>query len=138
MSANQPTKLETLFGGIDYTATLSDGSTEAVRIRQAPVAEYQRAALLDGDEFALVDWYCDKPRGWSLNLCPGSFDHIATEGARVNGHFFAYCRRLESKALNRLKAMAPDRLEQMIGKMLPSSTTSPTSFATPRSTPESP
>lgn len=49
----------TLFGGRTITGVLfTDGHTEDVRVRQLPLADYERAFACRDDEFALTALCC--------------------------------------------------------------------------------
>ena len=136
--SNGPTKEEQLRGGAEYTATLQDGTQEAITIRQIKLGEYRKASENWGDEMAMVAIYCGRTIEWVLNLSPESYDHIATEGARINQPFFGYCARTEAAAMQRARVLAPDRLNSILDTALPKTTNSPIGRRTPLPTPESP
>ncbi len=127
-NTNEPTRLETAFGGgPEFGVTLVDGTVEMVRIRQCPVAEYQDGVKRDGDDFALVEWYCNKPAGWAKKLIPPDFTHIVREGERINADFFGYLERAETKGLKRLarlKEVAPERYSEIVNQHLGTSSAS--------------
>src|SRR3954463_9053153 len=64
------TNLSTLLGGVDYSATKLDGSTETVRIRQLPIKQFPTYLTVLEDEPKMVELLCDKPEGWSDSLTP--------------------------------------------------------------------
>lgn len=136
--SNGPTKDEQARGGAEYTATMQDGSTEEILIRQIKVGEYRKAWVAWGDEMRIVALYCSKPIEWVANLSPESYEHIATEGARINLPFTNYCRREENATFNRARIMAPDHINAVLNSVLPNPTSLQTGRRTPQSTPESP
>jgi len=83
-----PNKTETLFGGIEWTLTRTDGSTERVRIRQLPVKLFPAYAEALLDEPKMVELLCDRPAGWSETIGIEDFEQIIVEGRRLNADFF--------------------------------------------------
>jgi len=136
--SNGPTKDEQARGGAEYTATMQDGTSEETLIRQIKLKDYRKASGVWGDEFAMVALYCDKPQSWVESLSPESYEHIATEGARINQPLFGYCARTEAAVMQRARVLAPDRLNSILDSALPTHTSLPTGRRTPQSTPESP
>ena len=134
-----PTKDEKARGGAEYTATMQDGTTEEILIRQIKVGSWRKAAANWGDEMKLVALYADKSLEWVGNLSPESYDAIATEGARINRPFSNYCSREEVTNVQRARILAPDQFNSILSTVLPPSPTSlPTGPRTPLPTPESP
>ena len=136
--SNGPTKDEQARGGAEYIAVMQDGTQEEFVIRQIKLKNYRKASAVWGDEFAMVALYCDKPQSWVENLSPESYEHIATEGARINQPFFGYCARTEAAVMQRARVLAPDRLNSILDSALPTPTSSLIGRRTPLPTPESP
>src|SRR5688572_11114890 len=80
--------IATLCGGIDYTATKRDGSSETVQILQLPIKQFPAYSKVLTDEPALVDLLTGKPKGWSETLTNESFEQIVQEGKKLNADFF--------------------------------------------------
>lgn len=136
--SNGPTKEEKMRGGAEYIATLEDGTQEEVLIAQIKIGQWKKASSNWGDEMKLVALYCGKTVAWVESLSPESYEHIATEGARINFPFTNYCRRDETITFNRARIMAPDHINSVLNSVLPNPTNSPIGRRTPLSTPESP
>jgi hypothetical protein len=119
---SEPTKWETLLGGVDYEARKLDGSTEAVRIRQLPVRLMDQYLNVLNDEPKVVELLCGRPAGWSDCLSNESFEKIVEEGTRVNADFFE--RFLARKAnmvstLHRLAGAHQAVVERLASATLP-------------------
>lgn len=130
----EPTKYETLFGGLPMFVTVRDDAAREVRrqevfLKQLPVRDYPAAFAAYGDEFKLADLYCGQAAGWSATLAPDSFSAVVTEGERVNADFFAYCERRQSREIALARRMPADLIEAALRQMrLPSATSSPNSL----------
>ena len=75
-------------------------------------------AVLLGGAIGLERQIAGKPAGWSLTLRPASFESILKEGERLNAGFFGYCERTEAKAIARLRRVAPEKLEELVGGIM--------------------
>ena len=80
--------MTTLLGGIKFTATKLDGSTEEIFIRQLPIKEFPVLRDHLGDELAMLEIYCAQPKGWAAMLMPASHDAVITEAEKLNRDFF--------------------------------------------------
>ncbi len=49
-----------ILGGVTVEALFRDGTKEEVKVRQLPIESIDRWVLLQGDEVALVELYCDR------------------------------------------------------------------------------
>jgi hypothetical protein len=114
----------TLLGGVTYNATKLDGSIEEVRIAQVPIKSFPDYLNAQEDEPRMVEMFCGKPKGWSDQLTPGSFEHIIAEGERINADFFS---RWVQRRLARQEKLMPGITE----KLLASRTTLPNSPSKP-------
>jgi len=85
---NTPTQTETLMGGITYVATKTDGTSETVTIRQLPIKLFPELLSHLENESAMAELFCARSQGWADTLTPDSFEHIVTEGERLNNDFF--------------------------------------------------
>lgn len=101
-------KLTTLNGGLTLTVTYEPRSesaepiSEAVKVRQIPVREYDAGFACIEDEPALVGFLAAKNRSWALTLNPDSYETVLTTGRKVNARgFFTYCERRTEQAERR-------------------------------------
>ena len=101
---------ETLFGGLEFEATLAAGGTEKVFIRQIPIRQMPRMLAALEDENRLVELFCDKPEGWSDALTVESFEKLVTEGERLNADFFS---RWVQRRLTRQEKVMPGITEKL-------------------------
>lgn len=111
----------TFFGGMTFTVTHEDGSTESVKVRQLPMRHYETAYQLIRDEIALTAFCCerstdkgpliaDKP--WALTLQPESYEQLQDAARKVNEKgFFSYARRRNESE----RAEKQETLEMMAG-----------------------
>lgn len=100
------TKTHTLFGGVAFNATLADGTSEEIRIRQLPLAEYEKTFPLVDDEFALLAAIVAKSKDWVLNLSPESYEEAAKTAREVNEKgFFSWAVRKMTKQLDQAKML---------------------------------
>lgn len=136
--SNGPTSEEKARGGAEYTATMEDGTREEILIAQIKIGQWKKASSNWGNEMKLVALYCGKTVPWVESLSPESYEHIATEGARINFPFTNYCRREEIITMNRARIVAPDHVNAVLNSILPAPTSLQTGLRTPLSTPESP
>lgn len=138
-------KNDTLLGGRLIPAVpFADGHTEDVRVRQLPLADYERAFACREDEIALTALCCESAspgdpastgahaRAWALTLTPASYEALYAAAREVNAHgFFAYAARRETREWEQLTAiaaqMSPDTLRAAIsaGHQSTSPTSSP-------------
>lgn len=124
---------DTLFGGRTVPATFTDGHTDDVRVRQLPLAEYERAFVLREDEFALTALCCAQEKDWISTLTPDSYEALRAAAEEVNAQgFFAYAARRAKREREALAAqlelasqMPPETLKLAMESGLKS--TSPTS-----------
>ena len=115
---NEPTSTETLVGGMSFTATKIDATEEPVQIRQLPVRLLPQLLAALEDEPAMVELFCDKPKGWSDSLAPESFETIVTEGERINADFFS---RWAQRRIQRVERLLPGSTAKLVSNLgLPS------------------
>lgn len=107
----QPTKTETMLGGMHFTAAKVDGAMEEVTIRQLPIREFPRLLAALDDEPAMVEVLCGKEKGWSETLSPEAFEQIVVEGERINADFF--CRWVKRR-LARQEKLLPGITERAV------------------------
>ena len=128
-------KSDTLFGGRLVPAVpFADGHTEDVRVRQLPLADYERAFAVRDDEIALTALCCESvapgatasggahSRDWALTLAPAGYEALYAAAREVNAAgFFAYSARRETRERELLTAnlqlaaqMSPDTLRAAI------------------------
>lgn len=122
MSAQEgPTPNEVLWGNNVEVVYEKTGEKEAIKLREIPVEDWEKAVVAESNEFLLVELFAGKPPGWSKTIKPESFDQIITTGERLNARFFGFCERTETRAIKRLRRVAPEKLEEVVsGIMSPS------------------
>jgi len=126
-------KLETLFGGRNVCVTLLDGTSAEFKVRQVPVAEYERAYALLDDEAALTAFICGHEKKWCDHLTPESYEALYAAAQEVNAKgFFARAarqrdheREQQAQQNAMLSALPAEALETALKLVLES--TSPTS-----------
>ena len=106
-------KITALFGGIDFTITYEGGNTEAIRIRQLRLGEYEAARLRINNEFDITGFCCSrsdaptKPldKQWVMTLLPESYEALRAKVREVNEKgFFTYSvRAAEEEAQMNMK-----------------------------------
>jgi hypothetical protein len=110
--------METLVGGTTFVITKTDTAQETVQIRQLPVRLLPQMLAALEDEPAMVELFCDKPQGWSDSLSPESFEHIITEGERINADFFS---RWAQRRIQRVERLLPGSTAKLVANLgLPS------------------
>ena len=120
-------KLETLFGGRLITITREDGSTEEIRVRQLPLADFEKAFALLDDELGLVALICGKDKAW-LNgtppdykdgVSPESYENLHAAAREVNLRgFFSFSDRrqvreqaTQDRMVKAMSTLTPDALK---------------------------
>ncbi len=93
-----PTRYETLMGGTSLEVELFDHAnqvvvTETIKVRQLPIATYEKAFPSAGNELGMAALYADKPPEWVGRLVPSSYSNLVEQGRRVNADFFGFCDR---------------------------------------------
>ena len=120
-------KFNTLMGGKELVIwRLAEGAEreETVRVRQLPIKLYPRMLECVDDEAALVELYCDQPKGWAETLSLDSFEAIVAEADKLNADFFS---RWVARRLGRMERVKPGITERMLGAASSSLTTPPKS-----------
>jgi hypothetical protein len=125
---NTPAATETFMGDVEYVASKQDGTQETVAIRQLPMKLYRKLLAVVEDESAMVELFCDKPAGWSETLTRESFEHIVTEGERLNEDFFW---RWAKRQLARQEKLMPGLTDKLASALLSSPNGSPKSASNP-------
>lgn len=97
---NAPTEtIETLAGGKTVRAHLTNGTTEAVFVKQLPIRKLPDYLAKQDDEAGLIELACEKPAGWVDNLTVESHEAlIEAVEAMNNVPFFAWLRRKVRRA----------------------------------------
>lgn len=115
---------------IKKTVQLESGPTQEVVIREIRLRDYEEAhrALLEANEFRLVELSCDQKKDWALLLTPESYAELAELAATPNGvnaRFFAW--RARSAVLREIGALLKEEMRRQIetSRSTPSSATSP-------------
>jgi hypothetical protein len=114
-------KTDTLLGDQRAVASMRDGSTQNVTLRQLPIRALRTLAdtLANGDEGAQIELFCGKPQGWSDNLTMDSAVALLQQGQALNEDFFvSWASRQQALAQRLLARMSP---------LSPSPTGAPTS-----------
>lgn len=131
-------KTETLFGGRLVTICLAGGQTEEVRVRQVPLADYEKGFTLLGDEMALTAFICGKPMNWltgepgtrnaepgtsvAAAVTPESYELLRTTAAEVNERgFFAWSARraqreqeTQARMVSAMATLPPETLKMAL------------------------
>jgi len=86
--------MDTITGGRDITARLTNGTIEAVRLRQLPVRLLPKYLETIDDEPARIELVADKPKGWADGLTLASHEELLAASEALNSDtFFAWLRR---------------------------------------------
>jgi hypothetical protein len=98
----QEQELITITGGVQMEVTYqSNGNGEVkkenVKVRQIPISRIQDFIFAMGNEAALIEVYCDRPKGWADTLTMESASAIADKGQELNVPFFAAWFRRQLK-----------------------------------------
>lgn len=73
------------------------GTKDRALVRKFRAKSMDRYLVVQGNEGAAVELYCNRPRGWSDILTPESYTAIATAGQELNLPFFqGWYRRLKA------------------------------------------
>lgn len=125
----EPTKIETLMGGKVVTVMLREGVKEEVAVQQLAVAQMPKLLAVIEDEAAMVELFCNKPKGWAAKLPPEAHEEIVTEGERLNADFFG---RWVQRQLQRRERLVPGITQAMQTTVLSNLRTgSPSSLSSP-------
>jgi hypothetical protein len=90
--------------GKNVVAKHDDGREETVHVRQLKVQHMQKLLDIIDEEPESIEFYCDKPSGWSKTLTNESFEELIIEGQSVNSDFF---NRWVHRRLNRMENIQP-------------------------------
>lgn len=111
-------------GGKDFPVTKKDGTIETVFIRELGVNEFPRFAKVQNDEQEMIEFVCDKLKGFAQTLTLESHEALVEEIEKVNGDFFS---RWLARRIGRQEKMMPGVREKLLSAALASSDTSPKS-----------
>ncbi len=123
--SEQDSSLTTLVGGEDLTAILKDGTSEAVKVRELPIRDLQKAVMSMGDDAKLIEIYCDKPSGWADRLQLRSALDILAAGNRVNEPFFVEYIQAKNDQLSRIAPGLAKKMQDPATALLNGSPGSP-------------
>lgn len=95
-------KTDTFLAGRLLNVQLLCGTTAEVKVRQLPLAEYERAFTLLDDEIALTALFCGQDKKWAETLTPESYEALHAAAGEVNRKgFFSWCARQVARASER-------------------------------------
>lgn len=95
---NTTEELVTIAGGVDMEVDYSNnGSKETIRVMQIPISKISAFLTAWGDEGALIELYCDKPKGWADTLALQSASAIADKGQELNLPFLGAWLKRQAK-----------------------------------------
>lgn len=123
---NNVKDLQCVLGGVNYVATMRDGSQQEVKIRELPIriltTQWDQAVIRD--QASLTEIYCDKEEGWDDQLLPDAHEEIVRIGYEINFPRFARwgaTQRATVKALSGLIDQAKAEMASLLSSTKPAS-----------------
>ncbi|HWQ92546.1 MAG TPA: hypothetical protein VN673_12810 [Clostridia bacterium] len=76
--------------GVTADVTYREGHSERLKVWLLDRSQYPelRKRREEGDEFAEVELYCNRPAGWARNLTIASHDYLMLLGQKLNMEFY--------------------------------------------------
>jgi hypothetical protein len=107
-----PTPIETVEGLTRMTVEKTDGSSEAVAVRQLNLRELQAYLANEQDLAACAELFCGKKKGWADQVRMRSVLSVVAEGRRLNSDFLAEYLAFQKDQEGWVKTVA-GKVEQM-------------------------
>lgn len=127
-SAEKPVNMNTtLYGGVDTVALKQDGSSEPVKILQLPIDKYGELLGCIDNEAAMIELFCDRPKGWARTLTLEECERIVIAGEEINSDFFS---RWARRRLQRQEKLMPGLADKIANLAVSQNSSSPSPSST--------